>query len=325
MKSTRAKISARSNLLILVIMFALLYPWTNSLALVIRASAWPESLTVGDRFLYVNTIELPPGSEFEPVTPDEKLGDATVLSLPVRMEKSSAGTVAYACTLAVYQPGTAKIPTLAFRSSNSSDTTTFTGDTLSLNIHSVLPPDTTGLQIADIKGPRRLRGPVWPYFVIPLGLVLLWFGGRYLYRRLTGKIVEPVVPPEPPWEIAFRRLDALKEERHIDFGRFKQFYFELSMIIRGYIEGRFETLAVESTTYELEDDKKLKENLPQPLYGDLFQFFDRSDLIKFAKSIPTAANAESDLAFAYEFVIQTKPQPVPETIPAAEAPEEVKS
>ncbi len=325
MQSAGIKIFARPNLLFPVIMFALLYPWAESSALVIKASAWPESLTVGDRFLYVNTIELPPGSEFEPVTPDEKLGDATVLSLPARMEKSSAGTVAYACTLAVYQPGTAKIPTLAFRSSNSSDTTTITGDTLSLNIHSVLPPDTTGLQIADIKGPRRLRGPVWPYIALPLGLVLLWFVGRYLYRRFTGKIVEPVVPPEPPWEIAFRRLDALKGERHIDFGRFKQFYFELSMIIRGYIEGRYDTLAVESTTYELEDDKKLKENLPQPVYSDLFRFFDRSDLIKFAKSIPTASNAEADLAFAYEFVVQTKPQPVPELVPETVTTEEVKS
>ena len=32
-------------------------------ALTIRAKAFPDSLTVGDRFLYVNTVELPPGAE----------------------------------------------------------------------------------------------------------------------------------------------------------------------------------------------------------------------------------------------------------------------
>lgn len=299
----------------------------KSSALTIKASIWPESLTVGDRFLYVNTVELQPGMEVEPVMPEEKLGDATVISRPFRMEKSSAGTVAYGCTLAVYQPGPAKIASLSFHSSNSGDTTTYTGDSLSVNIKSVLPPDTSGLQIADIKGPHRLREPIWPYLAVVFGVLLLVFGGGYLYRRFTGKIVKPVVPPIPPWELAFQRLDILKGERHIDFGRFKQYYFELSLIIRGYIEGRYETLAVESTTYELEDDRKLKAEIPQSHYDKLFEFFNRSDLIKFAKSIPTARDAESDLSFAYDFVVETKPRPVMETITANSAnsaPEEVK-
>ncbi len=302
---------------------ALLIPTVKSSALVIKASAWPESLTVGDRFLYVNVVELEPGMEVEPITPDQNFGDATVLSPPHRMQKSSANTVAYACTLAVYQPGPAKIPTFAFHSANSADTTTYTGDSLSLNIRSVLPADTAGLQIADIKGPRRLREPLWPYFAIVLGVLFLIFAGGYLYRRFTGKIETPTLPSAPPWEIAFQRLDMLKGERHIDFGRFKQYYFELSMIIRGYIEGRFTTLAVERTTYELEDDQKLKADLQQTLYDHLFEFFNRSDLVKFAKSIPTSENAESDLTFAYDFVVQTKPLPVIEATP--EKASEVKS
>jgi hypothetical protein len=306
------------------LLMALLIPAARSSALVIKASAWPESLTVGDRFLYVNVVELQPGMEVEPVTPDQNFGDATVLSAPYRLEKSSANTVAYACTLAVYQPGPARIPTLAFRSANSADTTTYTGDSLSLNIGSVLPADTAGLQIADIKGPRRLREPLWPYFVIVLGVLCLIFAGGYLYRRFTGKIETPALPSTPPWEIALQRLDVLKGERHIDFGRFKQYYFELSMIIRGYLEGRYNTLAVERTTYELEDDPGLKTDLPQNLYENLFDFFDRSDLIKFAKSIPTSENAESDLAFAYDFVVQTKPLPVAEPVVEKAAPQEVK-
>jgi hypothetical protein len=296
----------------------------NSSALTIKSHAYPESLTVGDRFLFVNTIELQPGMEVDPVTPDEKLGDATVLSRVFRMEKSPANTVAYGCTLAVYQPGPVKIPTFAFRSSNSADTTTYTGDSLTVNIHSILPPDTTGLQMADIKGPRRLRDPIWPYLAIIAGVVLLIFVGGYLYRRFTGKIVAPVLPPVPPWDVAWQRLDALKGERHGEFGRFKQFYFELSLIIRGYIEGRYETPAVESTTYELEDDPKIKTGLSDNLYSSLFDFFTRSDLVKFAKSIPTAKDAEKDMVFAYDLILQTKPLPVPETTPEQPAPAEVK-
>jgi hypothetical protein len=296
----------------------------NSSALTIRSHAYPESLTVGDRFLYVNTVELQPGMEIDPVTPDEKLGDAAVLSRVFRMEKSPANTVAYGCTLAVYQPGSVRIPTFAFRSSNSADTTTYTGDSLTVNIHSILPPDTTGLQMADIKGPRRLRDPIWPYLAIIAGVVLLIFVGGYLYRRFTGKIAAPVLPPVPPWDIAMQRLDALKGEKHGEFGRFKQFYFELSLIIRGYIEGRYETPAVESTTYELEDDPKIKTGLSGDLYRNLFDFIMRSDLVKFAKSIPTAKDTEKDIAFAYDLILQTKPLPVPETTPEKAAPVDVK-
>jgi hypothetical protein len=309
---------------LMILLMAILIPTVKSSALVIKASAWPESLTVGDRFLYVNVVELQPGMEVEPVTPNQNFGDATILSPPVRMQKSSANTVAYSCTLAVYQPGRAMIPTFAFRSSNSADTTTYMGDSLSLNIRSVLPADTAGLQIADIKGPRRLREPIWPYIVIVIGALFLIFAGSYLYRRFTGRIEAPALPSVPPWEIAFQRLDALKGERHIDFGRFKQYYFELSMIIRGYIEGRYKTLAVERTTYELEDDQKLKTELPHNLYDHLFEFFAQSDLVKFAKSIPTSENAENDLVFAYGFVAQTKPAPIPEPTAENAAPEEVK-
>lgn len=312
MKNLFVDILKKRRHLLWLIIPCILTIGSSASALTIRAKAFPDSLTVGDRFLYVNTVELPPGAEIDAVTPAEKLGDANVLSKVFRLEKSSAGTVAYGCTLAVYQPGLAKIPTFGFRSSNSSDTTTYTGDSLTVNVRSVLPPDTTGLQIADIKGPRRIRGPLWPFLAVPLLVLLLVFGGRYLFRRFTGKIIEPTAPPVPPWDLAWQRLDALKGERHAEFGRFKPFYFELSLIIRGYIEGRFETPAVESTTYELEDNEIIKSGLPSVLYNDLFDFFLRSDLVKFAKSIPTAKDAERDLAFAYDFVLQTKPLPAPE-------------
>lgn len=289
----------------------------------IIASISPESLTVGDRFLYVNTIENALGRALQPIPMQEKLGDATVLSPVVKLAKSPKGTVSYSCTLAVYQPGPAKIPAFAFRHVNSPDTTLYTGDTLTVNIASVLPPDTTGVQMADIRGPRRLRGPVWPYFVIAAALALLVFAGAQLKNRWQRKVAKPEVPPIPPWDLAFQRLDALKAERHLDFGRFRQFYFELSLIIRGYIEGRYETMAVESTTYELENDSAL-ETLRDDLYSRLFEFFERADLVKFAKAVPNLGDAQADLQFGYDFVSKTKPLTKVSTA-VKSAPAEVKA
>jgi hypothetical protein len=289
-------------------------------AVTIKSSISPLNLTIGDRLVLTNTVELIPGQNLEPMTPEEKLGDAMVLSKVYKLAKPPAGTEVYACTLGVYQSGLAKIASLSFRSPN--DTTIYMADTISTNVKSVLPLDTAGLQIADIKGPRKIRGPIWPYLLAIAILALVIFAIIKLKRYWRRRIEAPVIPPVPPWDAAIQKLEALKAERYLDFGKFKEFYFELSLIIRGYIEGRYETPAAESTTYELEDNEIIKSITPE-LYSPLFDFFVRADLVKFAKSIPTARDAEKDMSFAYDFVIKTKPAPVVETI-SAQPPEEVK-
>jgi hypothetical protein len=289
-------------------------------AISVKPSINAKYLTVGDKFVYRN--EVPTGSAVEPLQPEGKLGDATVLSPVFKFKNQRNGMDIYACTLAVYQPGDIKIPTFTFKAANSSDTTLSSGDTLRLNIASVLPPDTTGLKMADIREPKRLRGPIWPYIVAPIALALIVLGIRWLRNKFRKKVTGPIAPPIPPWDMAFKRLDELKGARHIEFGRFKQFYFELSLVIRGYIEQRYDTLAVESTTIELENDAMLYE-MESGLRDKLFDMFHGADLAKFAKSIPTVREAESDLSFAYDFVIRTKPAPV--AIDGEKVAEEVKA
>jgi hypothetical protein len=299
MKIGKAKIAA-------ALMTAALYPALIG-ALTIEQSYQPQKLTVGDKFVFKN--EVPAGMGLEPLPLPETFGDATALSQIFKLRKSSKGKEAFACTLAVYKPGEVKIPSFSFRVANSADTAVYTGDTLKIDIMSVLPADTAGLKIAEIREPKRLRGPIWPYIVAPIVIVLLVIGIKLLRDKLRKKALEPAVPPMPAWELAFKRLDELKAERHPEFGRFKQFYFELSLIIRGYIEERYETRAVESTTYELENDDKLA-TLPDDMLARLFELFHRADLAKFAKSIPTINDAESDMSFAYDFVVKTKPLPL---------------
>jgi hypothetical protein len=314
-------INITKPLLILLALIALTLALAQTLRaadLHIKATFTPDSLTVGDRFLYTNTVALQPGVTLEPVPIEEgKLGEAMAFSPIRKLDKSTAGTVSYACTLAVYQPGKVTLPTFSFK--RSSDNAILAGDSITVNIRTVLPLDTTGLQIADIRPPRKLRGPIWPYLVILLAIALIVAAVAFLRRRMRGKIIESVIPPIPAWELAYQKLDALKAERYGEFGKFKQFYFELSLIIREYIEGRYHTPAVESTTYELEQNNILHE-MPIESYGHLFDFFNRADLVKFAKSIPTPKDAEADLAFGYSFVDSTKPAPAPvvETWPQPE-------
>lgn len=267
----------------------------------------PESLTVGDRFLYINTIDARDGYTVEPLPLTDKLGDAFVLSDIYGLEESRDGAISFACTLAVYKPGEIELPSFTFVATDTAgNSEELSGQSVKVTIRSILPADTIGLEIADIKEPYKLTGPIWPYFVIPLALALLIYGMILLRRRLGSRAELPMEPPRPPWEIAFERLDLLKGDRHLEFGRFRLYYFELSMIVRSYIEGRYDFPAVESTTYELENDDRLEE-VSDHLYGRLFEFFYRADMVKFARVVPTPADAESDLLFAYEFVRKTIP------------------
>jgi hypothetical protein len=273
----------------------------------IKTAIHPESLTVGDKFLYINTIDVQDTYMVKPLPLTDKLGDALVLSDIYKLEESGDGTMSFACTLAVYKPGEVELPSFTFVVTDTAgNLQELSGDSIKATIQSILPADTTGLEITDIREPYKLTGPIWPYFAIPLALALLVYGAILLRRRLAGRAEFLAAPPRPPWEVAFERLDSLKGERHLEFGRFKLYYFELSMIVRGYIEGRYDFPAVESTTYELENEDGLKE-VGDNLYARLFEFFYRADMAKFAKVVPTAADAESDLSFAYEFVRETIP------------------
>ncbi len=273
----------------------------------VSAAIFPESLTVGDKFLYINSVDIQDGYRAEPLPLTDKLGDAIVLSGIYKFEEPIYAAMSFACTLAVYKPGEIELPTFTFVVTDTAGISEeLSGESIRVMIHSVLPADTTGLEIADIKEPHKLTGPIWPYFVVPLALALLIYGMILLRRRLGGKTELPVAPPRPPWEIAFERLGLLRGGRHLEFGRLKIYYVELSMIVRGYIEGRYDFPAVENTTYELENEDSLR-SAGDNLYKRLFELFYRADMAKFAKAIPTTADAESDLSFAYEFVSETIP------------------
>jgi len=267
----------------------------------------PESLTVGDKFLFINTIEINDDYDVEPAPIEEQIGDATVISDIYKIHDPEPGMIAYACTLAVYRPGEVEIPSFVFNVTDSlGNTNAVIGKSVRTTIHSVLPADTTNLEIADIKEPMRLRGPIWPYLLIPLAVLVIVLSIVFLRKYFRKKLDIPAVPPRPPWETAYEKLDSLKAERHIEFGRLKRYYFDLSLIIREYVEARYEFPAAEYTTYELENTEKLRE-IDTTLYNQLFDFFYRADLAKFAKFLPTIQDADSDMRFAYDFISKTIP------------------
>ncbi len=95
----------------------------------------------------------------------------------------------------------------------------------------------------------------------------------------------PVAPPVSPYEHALKRLDELKRRKSWKHGESKEYYAELSLILREYLETRYGIPAQESTTIELSAMLK-STDFPHSLIQAAVDILSRTDLVKYAKSRP---------------------------------------
>lgn len=169
--------------------------------------------------------------------------------------------------------------------------------------------DTTKQQIFDIK--RPLDTPVtWaevqPYVLWGLlGLVVvggLIYGVIWYVRRRKEALVNR--PRDPMHVVALRELEELHSKKLWQSGKTKEYFSELTDIVREYIEGRYGVEAMEMTSAEIL--AAMKEINNDKLINTLRAMFEVSDLVKFAKMTPDGTECETAYFDAYYYVEQTK-------------------
>jgi len=181
----------------------------------------------------------------------------------------------------------------------------------------VMPSKSTA-EIADMDDIREIvREPVAWTDYLPEGLAVLCFVlGVFWYLRkrkqkATPKPVvqapEPVfVPVTPPHLLALQKLKRLATEKPWAHGQEMSYYVSLSMIVREYIERRYQVAALESTTMEI---MALLKTVPFPahLEKSLENLLNRTDFVKFAGAIPSKDTHEKNLLVAQEIIEKTQP------------------
>lgn len=232
----------------------------------------------------------------------------------IKLEDSIALKRTY--TLTSYDSGSFYIPSLTFKYKNAGDTNfrEAFSDSILLDVKSIAV-DTT-------KAIRDIRGPIsvpydWreliPYIIGTLLLIaLLWFAYYYFKNRKKGvKIIDFSKPVLPAHEIALLALEELKNKKLWQNNKTKEYYSELTEIIRIYIEERFVIAAMEMTSDEIITAFR-SVDITDNLRAKLRQLFVLADLVKFAKATPLPN--EHDLSFynAQAFVRETIPGSVPE-------------
>jgi hypothetical protein len=165
----------------------------------------------------------------------------------------------------------------------------------------IKPLINTPLNFAEIK--PYLAQAVAVYVLAALVTALLWI---LLNRKKIINILRPTLPPHIK---ALQDLGRLKSDKLWLKTEVKEYFTRLTDIIRIYLEERFEIRAMESTSAEIMAQYKQHAYHDQEEEtGILYDLLELSDLVKFAKADPPAAEKEMCLNNAMMFVQLTRPQ-----------------
>ena len=156
-------------------------------------------------------------------------------------------------------------------------------------------------------------------------LLLLAIVGSIVYyfffrkKKLTEEEKEALLPA---YDRALLELKRLENSKYLIQDEYKKYYSELTDIVRSYLEEDVNISALESTTSQLIDKlEMLKDAGELKLTEDTIRQFQSilqaADLVKFARSKPATAKAESDRKAVELIVIKTKealPEPSEEEL-----------
>ena len=174
-------------------------------------------------------------------------------------------------------------------------------------------------EIRDIKPPMHAPWLFEDYvpYLIALVVVAAIAGGGYYYWWMKKKkkdLLADIKVIIPPHREALTALRLLEEKKLWQQGLVKQYYSDLTEIIRYFFERRWSIIALELTTDEILVQMK---HIPDALnvWKEMEAFFITADLVKFAKYEPSPAEHETEIRSAYEIVRMMVPKTQVETEP----------
>jgi len=242
-------------------------------------------------------------------------GDSVELRAPSRIDTVVSGnslTITYDVPVQAFDSGYYRLPEFAFVANGD----TVLSKSLGIKVVPVLAEASTPINdYASVSGPENpsifdwvpdwIVDLWWVIILVALAVVVAVYALRR-YRR-DGTLL-PRKPEPTPYEAAVAGLRELKEKKLWEQGMEKEYYTDLTDILRRYLYGRFGINAVEMTSRQiLAALSKNKETSDKRTY--FRQILDMADFVKFAKVRPLPDDNVLALDNAIRFVEETKPLP----------------
>ena len=262
------------------------------------------SLSVGDRIRYDVNLMVPSGASVIPPPTEGTFGAVVVKDWNTsKTAQKNADSLNYNYIVTTYSQQ-CTIPALAYIVTAGNKTDTVHTTPLPLQVISIIPSDTVALK--NLKPQQNAGKPslLWLWILLAAAAT-----GGLVYFRIknhTKKTTEYVPPPMPPYEEAVAALKMLEEKKLPQQGRIRDYAFELSEILKRYIERQFAVTAAEFTTDEMIDwiTSSPLETRPRAIAS---WFFNTTDPIKFAKLLPDQNTIQRFMPDIREFLELTRP------------------
>lgn len=155
------------------------------------------------------------------------------------------------------------------------------------------------------------------YIYILLGIIAFVIALYYLFRKKEEKVVV-VAPKIPPYITANKELKDLEKKELWQNNKIKQYYSELTDIVRKYIGDELLIQALETTTDETmellkAENKRQNLNLNKETLERLKTLLSQADFVKFAKQKPLdsdirghKSDAQTIIETIYQIVVSKK-------------------
>jgi len=200
---------------------------------------------------------------------------------------------------------------------------TFYTDSLKILVNNIAV-DTTKQGLYDIKPiieVEKSASDWWKTLLIILAIVCVVGGLIYWFVwRKKPLSKEEKIALLPPYERAKLALKQLDESHYLEHSELKEYYSELTFIIRKYLDEKVYNRALESTTDELIHRLNLLKDgnqidISKEDIKNLDSILKRADLVKFAKSAPDIELAKLDrntIDLEIDHVKEALPEPTEE-------------
>jgi hypothetical protein len=283
--------------------------WAARAVILYPPAVTQDSLTVGERIGFRVSIVVPAGAHVAAPETEQGFGDFVVKQWSEdRTERESSDSLAFNYVLTLYTTEPCTIPSLPFihvKSDSAYDT--LRSEPVPVRVISVVTSDSADLR--DLK-PQQIAGNrpllwLWVLFGAVLALAAAYVAWR-LWQK--SRKPPPPPPPKPPYEEAIEALARLEAKQYLMKGMVREHVFELSDILKRYVERRFGTNASEYTTEEMLDWVQVAP-LDSALRLSLEWFFTEADPVKFAKHVPDRATISRFDPEARSFIEKTRPTP----------------
>gem|GEM_PF-1364020 len=291
----------------------------------IKATAYPQTATIGDRIRIELNVTAPQGCRVEIPEPEQQIDDFSILDFfpgpnvteTHKSEQSERVNEAPETSsqhhqaqiiAAIYKTGTFTFPGIpVLITDNAGVKTEIQSPPVDIEILSVLKEDDHVLR--DLKKqadiPEKFHWLFWTLVIV--AVCILGTAVRFLWRQYRNRPVSThSIPARDTFDLAESDLRNLVARNLPENGYTKKFYILLSEIVKRILETAYEIHTAERTTSEIMDSLGRNSRLKQDNLNAIEPFLLQCDVVKFAKYIPSKIENENAVETAFRILAQAR-------------------